>query len=84
MTKEPKLVRARQIPEWDTYDQEIARFAAKLSEEEGVLATSVDDLAAEKVVVVTGGGVGGADEGDGKAVKPDDGGEDGHRIADEL
>lgn len=49
--KEPKLVRARQIPEWDSYDREIAAFAARLAEHEGgtqALAASVDDLAAEK------------------------------------
>ncbi|PCH34985.1 glycosyltransferase family 24 protein [Wolfiporia cocos MD-104 SS10] len=33
LTKEPKLVRARQIPEWEEYDAEIARFARKLAEE---------------------------------------------------
>ncbi|KAK8869940.1 hypothetical protein IAR55_000508 [Kwoniella newhampshirensis] len=55
LTKEPKLVRARQIPEWDVYDREIAAFAARVSEdggESGALAGSVDDLASE---VVKGG-----------------------------
>ncbi|KAF8164188.1 UDP-glucose:glycoprotein glucosyltransferase-domain-containing protein [Mycena galopus ATCC 62051] len=33
LTKEPKLVRARQIPEWEEYDSEISRFARKLAEE---------------------------------------------------
>ncbi|KAE9396725.1 glycosyltransferase family 24 protein [Gymnopus androsaceus JB14] len=33
LTKEPKLARARQIPEWEEYDSEIARFARKLAEE---------------------------------------------------
>ncbi|WVQ70245.1 uncharacterized protein L199_008471 [Kwoniella botswanensis] len=50
LTKEPKLVRARQIPEWDLYDQEIASFAAKLQGQEvgvGALAASVDDLASD-------------------------------------
>nr|XP_018263998.1 UDP-glucose:glycoprotein glucosyltransferase [Kwoniella dejecticola CBS 10117]OBR86156.1 UDP-glucose:glycoprotein glucosyltransferase [Kwoniella dejecticola CBS 10117] len=50
LTKEPKLVRARQIPEWDLYDREIASFAARLQGEEvgvGALAASVDDLASE-------------------------------------
>lgn len=47
LTKEPKLVRARQIPEWDVYDREIAAFAATLgSGESGALAANVDDLAA--------------------------------------
>ncbi|WRT66985.1 uncharacterized protein IL334_003951 [Kwoniella shivajii] len=48
LTKEPKLVRARQIPEWDLYDREIATFAAKLEGQEGgALAANVDDLASE-------------------------------------
>lgn len=48
MQKEPKLKRARQIPEWDTYDREIAAFAARISGNEGALAASVDDLAGSK------------------------------------
>ncbi|KAI0715904.1 glycosyltransferase family 24 protein [Cerioporus squamosus] len=32
LTKEPKLDRARQIPEWEVYDSEIAEFARKLRE----------------------------------------------------
>jgi len=31
LTKEPKLARARQIPEWEEYDAEIARFTKKLA-----------------------------------------------------
>lgn len=31
--KEPKLARARQIPEWEEYDAEIARFARKLADD---------------------------------------------------
>ncbi|PPQ88795.1 hypothetical protein CVT25_010481 [Psilocybe cyanescens] len=31
LTKEPKLARARQIPEWDEYDTEIARFTRDLA-----------------------------------------------------
>jgi UDP-glucose:glycoprotein glucosyltransferase len=31
--KEPKLSRARKIPEWEEYDGEIARFARKLAED---------------------------------------------------
>jgi UDP-glucose:glycoprotein glucosyltransferase len=78
MTKEPKLVRARQIPEWDLYDQEIARFAARLSAEEGVVAASVDDLAADNAIKV-GAGV------DVKESEAEEVGiEDGHRLADEL
>ncbi|KAJ7264047.1 glycosyltransferase family 24 protein [Mycena haematopus] len=33
LTKEPKLARARQIPEWEEYDAEISRFARKLAED---------------------------------------------------
>lgn len=77
MTKEPKLVRARQIPEWDSYDQEIARFAARISSEGGALAASVDDLAADKGASVKTG------------LEVDDeqsreGTREGNRIADEL
>lgn len=79
MTKEPKLVRARQIPEWDSYDQEIARFAARLSAEEGVVAASVDDLAADKAIKVGARVV--AEENEVNEVDEFD---DGHRIADEL
>ncbi|KAG6827591.1 hypothetical protein H0H92_011214 [Tricholoma furcatifolium] len=32
LTKEPKLDRARQIPEWDEYDREIAQFTRQLAE----------------------------------------------------
>ncbi|KAL7422173.1 killer toxin resistant protein [Cryptotrichosporon argae] len=46
LTKEPKLARARQIPEWDSYDREVAAFAAKLSADGGALAIDVDALAA--------------------------------------
>lgn len=47
--KEPKLARARQIPEWEVYDGEIARLARRLADE-GVIrasaaAADVSDLA---------------------------------------
>ena len=32
LQKEPKLDRARQIPEWEVYDNEIAAFARRLQE----------------------------------------------------
>ncbi|WVN85210.1 uncharacterized protein L203_100355 [Cryptococcus depauperatus CBS 7841] len=46
LTKEPKLVRARQIPEWDSYDREIATFASRVFEgaESGALAADIDEL----------------------------------------
>ena len=47
--KEPKLVRARQIPEWSAYDGEIARFARRLAREGKISSTAlseeVDELA---------------------------------------
>lgn len=36
LTKEPKLSRARQIPEWEEYDAEIAQFVRKLAAEEKI------------------------------------------------
>lgn len=65
MTKEPKLVRARQIPEWDVYDREIAAFAASLASAQGdggvgggggAMARGVDDLAEPAVVQDASGG----------------------------
>lgn len=48
MTKEPKLVRARQIPEWDVYDREIAAFAKRVEGDTGSgMAGSVDALAGD-------------------------------------
>lgn len=40
LQKEPKLARARKIPEWEAYDAEIAHFARKLAEE-GVIRSDV-------------------------------------------
>lgn len=90
MTKEPKLVRARQIPEWDTYDREIAAFAARLDSESdaGVMARGVDDLAAEgkkggsAAVDPTSGGGESAQDPAIADIKLDD--EEGRRIGDEL
>lgn len=49
LQKEPKLSRARQIPEWEEYDGEIARFAQSLVEQgkikSGAAAASVNELA---------------------------------------
>lgn len=49
LQKEPKLSRARQIPEWEDYDAEVSRFARKLADE-GIIrsaayAGGVDTLA---------------------------------------
>lgn len=38
--KEPKLSRARQIPEWEEYDSEIARFTRKLAAEGRIHASA--------------------------------------------
>ncbi|TDL22772.1 hypothetical protein BD410DRAFT_769716 [Rickenella mellea] len=40
LTKEPKLSRARQIPEWEEYDSEIARFAGSLADK-GVIRSHI-------------------------------------------
>ncbi|KAJ7813688.1 glycosyltransferase family 24 protein [Mycena olivaceomarginata] len=40
LTKEPKLARARQIPEWEEYDSEISRFAKKLAED-GIIRSRI-------------------------------------------
>ncbi|KAH6906727.1 hypothetical protein BKA70DRAFT_1372357 [Coprinopsis sp. MPI-PUGE-AT-0042] len=52
MTKEPKLSRARQIPEWEEYDAEIARLTRKLADE-GKISTG---LATADANVLAGGG----------------------------
>jgi UDP-glucose:glycoprotein glucosyltransferase len=38
--KEPKLARARKIPEWEQYDSEIARFTRRLAEEGRIHASA--------------------------------------------
>jgi UDP-glucose:glycoprotein glucosyltransferase len=47
--KEPKLERARKIPEWEQYDSEIAHFTRRLAEEgrihASVAAADVNELA---------------------------------------
>ncbi|KAI9428853.1 UDP-glucose:glycoprotein glucosyltransferase-domain-containing protein [Lactarius indigo] len=40
LTKEPKLARARQIPEWELYDTEIARFTRRLANEGRIHASA--------------------------------------------
>ncbi|KAI0266194.1 UDP-glucose:glycoprotein glucosyltransferase-domain-containing protein [Gloeopeniophorella convolvens] len=40
LTKEPKLARARQIPEWEQYDSEIARFTRRLADEGRIHASA--------------------------------------------
>jgi UDP-glucose:glycoprotein glucosyltransferase len=53
--KEPKLSRARQIPEWSQYDAEIARFARQLVKDGKIRSTAlgaeVDALAGEKSTI---------------------------------
>jgi UDP-glucose:glycoprotein glucosyltransferase len=38
--KEPKLERARKIPEWEQYDSEIAHFTRRLAEEGSIHASA--------------------------------------------
>jgi len=56
LTKEPKLVRARQIPEWEEYDTEIARFAQRLAAEGRVRS----DIAAADSNVLASAAAGGS------------------------
>jgi UDP-glucose:glycoprotein glucosyltransferase len=50
LTKEPKLARARQIPEWDVYDQEVAAFARRIEGKAGkAMASSVEALAGDAI-----------------------------------
>lgn len=50
--KEPKLSRARQIPEWEEYDAEIARLTRRLAEEGKITS----GLATADANVLAGGG----------------------------
>jgi UDP-glucose:glycoprotein glucosyltransferase len=40
LQKEPKLARARQIPEWELYDAEIARFTRTLANDGRIHASA--------------------------------------------
>ncbi|KAF8707514.1 UDP-glucose:Glycoprotein Glucosyltransferase, partial [Rhizoctonia solani] len=57
LTKEPKLARARQIPEWTSYDNEIAEFARSLADSGKIrsraISGSVDALASVGKKVTT-------------------------------
>ncbi|KAF5378749.1 hypothetical protein D9615_006978 [Tricholomella constricta] len=70
LTKEPKLARARQIPEWEEYDAEIARFARQLADEglihSGMAAADANVLASagSGVVVVESSDDVGCESGD--------------------
>ncbi|KAG6332294.1 hypothetical protein ID866_6797 [Astraeus odoratus] len=55
LTKEPKLSRARQIPEWEEYDTEIAQFAQKLASEGKIHASA----ATADTKILAGHGTGG-------------------------
>jgi len=65
--KEPKLARARQIPEWEEYDAEIAQFTRKLAGDglihSGMAAADTNVLAnAGTGPIADGSQVGKADE----------------------
>ena len=51
LTKQPKLERARQIPEWEGYDQEIASFASSLRRPGGPLEPDLDHQALNQDVM---------------------------------
>ncbi|KAH8113837.1 UDP-glucose:glycoprotein glucosyltransferase-domain-containing protein [Phellopilus nigrolimitatus] len=58
LTKEPKLARARQIPEWEAYDAEIARLARALADagriRSHVAAADANALAGAAAAAATG------------------------------
>ncbi|KAF9530297.1 UDP-glucose:glycoprotein glucosyltransferase-domain-containing protein [Crepidotus variabilis] len=56
LTKEPKLARARQIPEWEEYDAEIARFTRELASQGKIHSR----IATADTNVLAGGGASGA------------------------
>jgi UDP-glucose:glycoprotein glucosyltransferase len=76
--KEPKLARARQIPEWDVYDKEIAAFMASVYGQDGV--GSADDLVPEVVSREVGEEIGLAEDG----AVGEERDEEARRIGDEL
>lgn len=60
--KEPKLARARQIPEWEVYDGEIARLARRLADE-GLIRASAAVADVSDLANAASGKVAGASEG---------------------
>lgn len=54
--KEPKLARAKHIPEWEEYDGEIARFARQLAEN-GLIHSGMADADATVLADVGAGKV---------------------------
>jgi UDP-glucose:glycoprotein glucosyltransferase len=60
LQKEPKLARARQIPEWEEYDTEIAQFTRQLAKEGKIHSR----MATADANVLAGGGNAATAEGD--------------------
>ena len=58
LQKEPKLSRARQIPEWELYDTEIAKLTRRLAEEGKITS----GLATADANVLAGAGTSAADK----------------------
>lgn len=71
--KEPKLARARQYPEWEEYDGEIARFARTLADEGKIKSHT----AAADVNALAGAGTGAAVS-EASPDEPDNQGSEGH------
>jgi len=61
LTKEPKLARARQIPEWEEYDAEIARFTRELAAQGKIHSR----LAVADINALAGGGAAASTTGEG-------------------
>ncbi|KAK0458728.1 UDP-glucose:glycoprotein glucosyltransferase-domain-containing protein, partial [Desarmillaria tabescens] len=72
LTKEPKLARARQIPEWEVYDTEISQFTRKLAEQ-GLIKSRI---AAADTNVLAGAGSAPSSSPDSTAEPTDNGGAD--------
>ncbi|KAI0786269.1 UDP-glucose:glycoprotein glucosyltransferase-domain-containing protein [Abortiporus biennis] len=81
LTKEPKLSRARQIPEWSTYDSEIAQFARTLAEK-GVIRSEI--AAVDVNVLADAGANKPTPETSEKEVEPEDVAGDSRPAKDEL
>ncbi|KAF5386468.1 hypothetical protein D9757_005906 [Collybiopsis confluens] len=72
LTKEPKLARARQIPEWEEYDSEIARFARKLAEEGKIRSRIAAADANALAQTASGGASAGATDSDSEGADRDE------------
>ncbi|KZT24849.1 glycosyltransferase family 24 protein [Neolentinus lepideus HHB14362 ss-1] len=83
LTKEPKLARARQIPEWEEYDAEISRFARNLAED-GLIRSDIATAGADVLASVAAGAAAPVVENADLLEKPEAETEEGSRVHEEL